>query len=322
MARIYYNEEKIYGNPIETAVINVRNFQILIENKNRVPRSRFELEKTSNNFRFFQISNDGIYYDTTEGSFYLPKALIFWDIDDNVFPSEFYFISLINNQLETRFVKSEKEIKWFDIPELHKGINDPKIIEKMELTFEAILAYFNKYKYVEPIKKKIQGITINKNHVEDFLQLLNAKKDFSNEIVEMAYSPTDYFEKNKTKLKEYQILDASKNMYLLYIVNILEEQNIIKTVDWKEEFDSIIHCLNELTGINIENVNSKKYKNKTAGEILSELSEQVKDKIDKIIFCIDTDSDSYSFGVMEEKLLLKFMKIGKKMNIKIYKPKQ
>jgi hypothetical protein len=109
-------------------------------------------------------------------------------------------------------------------------------------------------------------------------------------------------------------------MYLLYLVAILEENKKIMTVDWKADYSAVIYALNELSGIEFENIDGNKYKCSTAGKILSVLNQQVENKMNKVIFCIDTDSDSYSFGLIEKDKLQELKKTGKDLKIKIYQP--
>jgi hypothetical protein len=322
MPRVYYNEEKIYGTAVETAVINMKNISALIENKNNAPLWKMPVNRKI--FQHIDIETVSQFYtDTGEGkTVYLPKNIEFWDMDDFVFPSVFYFIALIGDKLEIRYVNGGEEVKWFNIPDLHKELNDANIIKKMELTIEAALAYIEKYKEPEKKKVKVKGIKLNKDYVEEFLAVLGMKKQYAGEIVEMAYSPTDYFDKNADKLRKYEILDASKNMYLLYLSELLEKKKIVRTVDWNMECEDVIYNFEKLTKIKIESIDAKKYSDETAGKILSDISKELESKYNKKIFCIDTDSDSYSFGIMENELLLKLIQAGKKAKIKIYEPEK
>jgi hypothetical protein len=323
MARVYYKEEKLYGSPVETSIINLKNFNTLIENRKNIPQTKFDLKKDGkgSHFRFFHASDDGIYYKSDKGTFYLPKALMFYDADDFVFPSTFYFIALIGNDLEIRYVNGGDGVAWFHIPELHKEVKDTKIIEKMESTIEVMLAYFAEYK--EPKKKKIKGISLQKERVEEFLGILGVEKHYADGIVKMASSPTDYFDKNEDALYDYEIFDPSENMYLLYLVNLLEKKKIIKSVDWKQDFEEIVYALERLSGIPLGNIDGKKFKNKAAGEILSDLSKEIeKREIEKLVYCIDTYSDSYSFGAIKKDVLSKLIQTGDGIHIKVYEPKK
>ena len=328
MARIYYKEEKIYGQPIETSIINLKNFNFLMQCPKPKGIIEFPLKfsdcfKLINKFRFTCFSNDGISYNSSEGNFYLPKAIIFYDVDDFTFPTIFYFIVQIGEQLEIRCVKGGKNIKWFQVADLHQPITDNTIIKRIELTLKSILADLVNYKEPDkPKTPKIQGIMLNSQLVEKFLAQLNVSLHYAQKIMDMADSPSDYFEANQEQLSEYEIFDPSENMYLLYLVSILEENEIMATVDWKEEYSDVLYVLNELSGIKFENIDGNNYEHSTAGKILSVLNQQVENKTDKTIFCIDTDSDSYSFGLIEKDKLQELKKVGKDLKIKVYQPKK
>ena len=167
-----------------------------------------------------------------------------------------------------------------------------------------------------------EGTVLNLQVMEKFLFQLNVNPCHAQPIVEMAGSPSDYFEANQEQLSDYDIFDLSENMYLLYLVSILEENKIMTTVDWKEEYSEVLYALNELSGIKFENIDENNYEHSTAGEILSVLNRQVENKTDKTIFCIDTDSDSYSFGLIEKNKLQELKKTGEDLKIKVYQPKE
>ena len=294
MPRVIYNEKKIYGNPIETSVLNTFNLQKIFKNSPELGKIN---KLKPPNFQHFAIIHGDRFYGTD----YLPKQILFWDFDQ----SNFYFITIIDEKIEIRE----------NTPESYIEVKDDQVIIKIEQTIGTML------KHVSQIKK-INGIEIDNKFVELFLETLNIDKIYSKNIVEMAYSPTDYFEQNDEMLRKYQILDASKNMYLLYLVNILEENNLIKTVDWKESFNEISRNLKKIFNVPKNNIDGKNFKGKTAGEILYAFTKEIEKDTNKTIFCIDTDSDSYSFGIIEKELLKVLIKIGEKIKVKIYQPKE
>jgi hypothetical protein len=336
MARVYYKEEKIQGNPVKTQIINLENFEtlmrfdkIIIINESDRAKKSFDflsfLGGVPKCFNYFSIRNEGgenngLEYKTTEGYFFLPKSLIFYDTFDFDAPSVFYFIALIGNELEIRYVNHGGNLKWFNIPDLHKEVTDASIIRRMEATIKYALNYIAEYK--EPEKEKVQGIKLNKKLITKLLDILGAEQKYTDEILDMAESPSDYFDSNQKQLSQYQIFDASPNMYLLYLVSVLEENKIMAMVDWKEEYSEILSVLNKLSGFKFENIDGNKYKRSTSGKILSALSQQVETKTNKTIFCIDTDSDDYSFGLIEKDKLQELIKAGKDLKIKIYQPKK
>ena len=158
MARIYYHEEKLTGKAVENDVINLQLFDFIFNNTNT---NKFEikpilsssffglLKSTKETFKTVRISRDGINYNTEEGNFYLPKAIIFYDNDDYNFPSEFYFISKLGDKIELRKCNGGKDVKWFQIPDLHREVTDSKIVSKIENTILEVK------KLVEMCKKEI-----------------------------------------------------------------------------------------------------------------------------------------------------------------------
>lgn len=167
MARIYYHEEKLTGKSFENDVINLQLFDYIFNNTDT---DKFEIPPVSINFFFgllkskketFKtviISRDGINYNTKEGNFYLPNAIIFYDNDDYTFPSEFYFISKLGDKIELRKCNGGKDVKWFQIPDLHKEVADSEIVSKIENTIlevkKLVETTYNKQIVVDKEKRK------------------------------------------------------------------------------------------------------------------------------------------------------------------------
>ena len=327
MTRIYYKEEKIAGEPIETPVINVKNFDYLMECPK--PQLSFELAPDGSGgysewFRYTLISNRARHYDAGgEGKFYLPKAMIFWDIDDFTFPSQYYFIAKIGDELEIRSVKGGADVKWFQTVDLHKQVTDSSVIAKMHGSMLSIIEFLKDYEEPEkPKAPRIEGMKLNKQVMESFLAQLGAQNVDAQRIVDMANSPSDYFEANEKDLMKYQILEPSKEMYLLYLVAAMEESGIMATVDWKAEYPDVVYALNEISGIRLESDDSGKFKRSTAGKILSALNQEAEGRTDKTIFIIGTDTDSYSFGLIEKDKLNELKRTGKELGITLKQPKR
>ncbi|MBC7756232.1 MAG: hypothetical protein H7Z20_06260 [Bdellovibrio sp.] len=89
------------------------------------------LHKEDQFFKFVQFSHDGIHYKARDGDFYLPKAIIFYDALDYNFPTAFYFIAQIGQQLEIRFVKGGADAQWFHVAEMHQAVFDQEVISKI-----------------------------------------------------------------------------------------------------------------------------------------------------------------------------------------------
>jgi acetate kinase len=130
----------------------------------------------------------------------------FWDGSEYK-PSEFYFIAIIDGQIEIRTINGAKKIEWYNMPESHTQVNDAKVIKKIEKTIETMLKKLSKM-------RKIKGIKLNKKTLENLCVILNIDTQYADTIAEIAYSPADYFDRNRDQLKKYEIPGASENMYL------------------------------------------------------------------------------------------------------------
>jgi hypothetical protein len=318
MPRVYYNEEKLYGKPVETAVINAKNFSAIIGHPFfRGAKKDITAIAKSGGFNYCSCNDDGIFYKNAEhGSFYLPKSLIFFDRDDANFPSEFYFLALIGDTLEARRVSAGKGIEWFQIPGLHRELTDAEMLHRIEAAMESLLAFIRDYK--KPKRKKIEGFDMDRYAMRAFLRMLNSRTDFVDGAVETARSPEEAFAKSEDFWREHND-EPFGNMYVWYVAHKLEEQNLLKTIDWKTEYENISGKLKQLAGAEIADV---EHEEKTAEHILCGLSKNVEAKLGKVIFCIDTDSDTYAFGIIEKYMLSNLIEAGKKVRIKVFLPNE
>lgn len=149
--RIYYHEEKLMGTPIETPQINVGTFDFILRNAQStayISPEKSELQLVNgvlesvmigrSTFAYSTIRRDGISYEAKEGLFYLPEAIIFFDISDFTYPSEYFFIAKINNQLEFRRCEGGEDIIWHQTADRHTEVTDSDIIKKANETIEEL----------------------------------------------------------------------------------------------------------------------------------------------------------------------------------------
>jgi hypothetical protein len=291
------------------------------------PRGVFEFGPDSSGgysdwFGTTQISVDGIHFDTKpEGYFYLPNVIIFYDRNDFSFPSLYYFIAQIGDRLEIRSVEGGENVKWHHTADLHRPVDDASIIRKIETSLEDLIAFLKDYK--EPEKPKappVKGASLASRKVEKLISLFDMPGFHAPKIVYMAKSPFDYFEANENTLRDYQIFSPSEDMYLWYLLGILEEGGKIGIVDWKAEYSDVVSTLNAMGDFKLEEHDGSRHERSTSEEILLTLNNKIESSFGKIIFCID--SDSCSFGVTDKIRLRKLISTGKKLGIKIYQPKK
>lgn len=151
--RVYYHEQKLQGNSIETDAINLRVFDYIINNSlseayvtqptTKVVKTEKGLESVSVElFKYCTIRKDGIHYDGKDGSFYLPEAIIMFEMNDSLpFPSEFYFIAKINNQLELSHCRGGREVKWYQLADTLSSVVEQEIMNKAEKTISYLKDY-------------------------------------------------------------------------------------------------------------------------------------------------------------------------------------
>ncbi|MDY3351087.1 hypothetical protein PG357_03700 [Riemerella anatipestifer] len=309
MARIYYHEEKLTGKSFENDVINLQLFDYIFNNTDT---DKFEIPPVSINFFFgllkskketFKtviISRDGINYNTKEGNFYLPNAIIFYDNDDYTFPSEFYFISKLGDKIELRKCNGGKDVKWFQIPDLHKEVADSEIVSKIENTIlevkKLVETTYNKQIVVDKEKKK-----------EEELRKIEENRPFLNEAHKNAYKElTELCIALNPKKKDViafieRLKNYDKDSILNYIMSFLDNNNVpfILRLDWKagiEDLEWVLQSsLKENYNLSIDLPNEKDYE-----EHVSVSCDNVFEDFDKPIRqqglqmgFIDTQSDEY-----------------------------
>ena len=313
MARIYYHEEKLRGQSFENEIINPQLFDFIFSNTNTnkfeiksVSSSSFFglLKSTKETFKTVLISRDGINYKTTEGSFYLPKAIIFYDNDDFSFTSEFYFIAKLGDKIEVRKCNGGKDVKWFQIPDLHKEVTDSKIVSKIENTILEVR------KLVETTHNKQIDIDKEKKKEEE-LRKIEENRPFLNEVQKNAYKELTELcinlnpKKNDVitfigKLKNYDN-DSEYYTTLNYTTDFLDNNNIpfILRLDWKagiEDLEWVLKSsLKENYNLSIDLPNESDYEENASvsfDNVFEDFDKLLRQKGLQMGF-IDTQSDEY-----------------------------
>ena len=327
MTRIYYREEKLQGTPVEMHAINSKNFDFLM--KCPKPQLSFELAPDEAGgygewFRHMLISNRARHYDAgQQGKFYLPEAIIFCDVKDHIFPSQYHFIAKIGDRLEIRSSSGGEGVEWFQTPDMHRHVTESSIIVKMHNSILSVIDFLKDYKEPErPKAPKIKGTELDPQAAEAFLARLGLGKTYAQNVVDMAGSPSDHFDANCEHLRKYGIIEPSANMHLLYLAAVSEENGTMATVDWKGSYADVLYALNRLSGTEFKNIDGSRYGRSTAGKILSVLDRQVEERTDKTIFCMDTGTDSYSFGLTGKDEFEELKASADSAGIRIYRPEK
>jgi len=312
MARIYYHEEKLAGKAFENDVINLQFFDFIFNN---TTTNKFEikpissssffglLKSTTATFKTVRISRDGINYNTTEGNFYLPKAIIFYDNDDYNFPSEFYFISKLGDKIELRKCNGGKDVKWFQIPDLHKEVTDSKIVSKIKSTIlevrKLVETTYNKQIDIDKEKKKEELRKIEENR--PFLNVVqkNAYKELTELCIDLNPKKNDVITFIE-KLKNYD-KDSEYYTTLNYTMDFLDNNNILflLRLDWKagiEDLEWVLKSsLKENYNLSIDLPNASNYEENASvsfDNVFEDFDKPIRHKGLQMGF-VDTQSDEY-----------------------------
>ncbi len=151
MPRIYYREKKLHIPPLQNEVITVDLFNKIMELSSFIPEDAlqiFELPEKKTSLLFWKndkpfkqavIWNTEKPHTTYEyGDFYLPRAIVFFDEKDAYFPSDYYFIVNIDNQLELGYSKAGPQTAWYEQPQLWHKVTQPKIIKRFEKSIKEL----------------------------------------------------------------------------------------------------------------------------------------------------------------------------------------
>ena len=157
MPRIYYREKKLHDIPLKNEVITVGLFDKIIELSAFIPedalqifelpqkKSTFAFWKNDKPFKYAVVWNTDKPHTTYEyGDFYLPKAIVFFDVKDAYFPSDYYFIVNIDGQLELGYSRAGASTAWYEQPQLRQKVTSPKIIKRFEKSIQALHNYLTK----------------------------------------------------------------------------------------------------------------------------------------------------------------------------------
>jgi len=302
MARIYYHEAQIAGQAFESEFINIRMIDHILSNSDSRLFKYDELSKSSvvglqqterETFRFVELRNDGIFYKSSRGELYLPSAILFYDIKDFNFPSEFYFIPKIGNEVEIRKCNGGEDVEWLHFPELHEAVDDTAIIAKMENTLREIKDLLE----IMPKGKNTQKAETVRPDLSE------SQKNAFKELTDLCV----YNQPNRSKihgfidnLKDYENDDEYLTT-LNFVMDYLDDEEItfIMRLDWKAGVEDLEWQLSSNLSSNY-NISADLPKAGNYPENTSVSQDRVFKDFDRVLRknglqlgFIDTDSDEY-----------------------------
>ncbi|WP_299250581.1 hypothetical protein [uncultured Cytophaga sp.] len=257
MDRLFYKEIKLSGTPIETKFINVQFFNHIFYLTNVNSRELHDFNPSTADilklapplFKNVQLIRDFFRYHNEEhGSFFLPSAIVFYDVLDYNFPTEFFFIVKVVNEVELRSCQAGEGVEWFQIPELHKAVTDPEIILKVENTILEVMRLAAEiYRKKTELEEKVEELKTEAKAKKK----AEAKRTYLNDTQKKAYQELTELcvYKNSSKVKILKRIEKLKNYdddeeyytTLNYFMEFLEEKdlNFIMRMDWKAEIEDL-----------------------------------------------------------------------------------
>lgn len=286
MPRIYYTAKQLCGHPIETTHITPTLFNRI---KNSTTSTKFEL-RDPGVFRFAMIWRDNIFYK----QFYLPDSIIFYDVADFNFPTTFYFVVNIDNELEVRMGLGGEKVGYQDFPQIHDAISDPQVIEKIDRT----LAMLSKMIGEQPQPD-------NKPKVPTPLPAV--QRDSYRQLVQYCmplHAKKEYILKFISELQDYTG-DEIHLTTLNYVMGSLENEGIqlVIRLDWKAPIEDLEWKLSDTLKDNFAIIPSHSLKEQMNEKAIVS-SDGVWEIVEEVLLLhclqfsfIDTRSDEYILAI-------------------------
>lgn len=262
MARVYYREEKIYGTPVSSDKINAEIIDYILDNCSTGSNNISEAIKLTDEqesfldvfrskdkqkpFRFATVWNDGFYYEggSDLGKIYLPKSIIFYDVDDVSFPSEYYFIAKVGNQVELRRCNAGKDVQWSDTLDMHVEESHPRVVARMEKSVSALKelveTVYNKSLIEQQALAEAEERRLKEeNRAPLDKSVRDAYKRLANICLPLCKQKADVVEFIDS-LKSYDD-DEDYMSTLNYVMEFLDSNDVhfIMSLDWKAEIEDL-----------------------------------------------------------------------------------
>lgn len=317
MARIYYDKKKLYGKPFKSATLNINSFKYIFENtiieKNFPKKIEFTNSKKEI-FKTLLLYTDDIEYDSSKRKVYIPNSIIFYDYEDYNFPTEFYFIVRIENQIEIRKCNGGEDIKWFHIPDMHKPVYDLRIITKIEATFSELI------KLVEENLKREKNSNKKVNIKKERPSINSIQREAYKELTEICVlNKKECVLNHIGNLKNYDN-DSEYFTTLNYLIDLLEEDDIsfIIRLDWKADIKDLEwflkSTLKDNFNLSIDLPSPNNYKKNASvsfDNVFEDFDKPLRQNNLQLGF-IDTQSDEYVFilhKITDKKRIQKLIKL-------------
>lgn len=191
-------------------------------------------------------ANDIIYQHNQLGQIYIPKNITLRNAHHK------YFIVMIDDDIEV--VKWTGEFKTTDQADikLEKILIESPV--ELNLIKQGFLELVEELGVNKPFKERyahIKGNRIKSSHFDNLVsQLINSTDlvtKVSNLVFESAQSPVEFFERNIDLMQQFSIDEPSKDLYKILLCELLEQHQLLITLDWKFEPLDLQYAINRLS---------------------------------------------------------------------------
>lgn len=190
--------------------------------------------------------NDTFYQHKDLGQIYIPSNIVMRNTHHK------YFIVMIDGDIEiVKWMGEHKTTHQADI-KLEKIVIDSPA--ELNLVKQGFLELVEELGVTKPLKERyahIKGNRIKSSHFDNLIsQLINSTDlatQISNLVFESAQSPVDFFEKNMTLMQQLSIDEPSKDLHKILLCELLEQQGLLFTLDWKFEPENLQYAIRSLS---------------------------------------------------------------------------
>ncbi len=249
MSNIYYQNKQLLKN--QTSGNSITYDPITPELVEKIIRldicSISWPETRPTEFHSFSWRKNDIFYQHKDlGQIYIPINIILQNTANK------YFIVMIDGDIEiVKWVGEHKTTDQIEIKLEKSLVESPTELEPIKTGFMELIEELGVNKPFKERYAHIKGNRIKSSHFDNLVgQLINSSDlatKISNLAFESAQSPVDFFEQNTSLMQQFSIDEPSKDLYKILLCELLEQQGLLFTLDWKFEPEDLQYAIRNLS---------------------------------------------------------------------------
>lgn len=240
MARVYYREKKLIGEPVRHNAINPFVFENILTKTNPAKNDYFifNLKSELDLFTKALVWDGDFWFTHKEQKIYLPKAIIFGKDFSTPYPDEYYFIAYIQGDIEVRKVQGGIGVTFEDTIDISQEVTEESVITKIDNSMIVINKRISEF---ESKKQKIQAaLQVSTSTNPDILKAY----DKISELCGWSENQRDLLQKHILTQKVGDDIYEIRNIVLDYCCN--KEQELFIYLDWKDTVEEFVWELQKI----------------------------------------------------------------------------